>query len=80
MKSLKKLDKLKLMPEKMLPQEALVEFRGGSGGSESGCESYECRCLYIPGQWTGCYTTESQVLNAIHTYCGSGSSGYCDPI
>ena len=75
---MKKLGRLKLNPEKLLSHDELVSFKGGSGGS--GCEYYECRCLYIPGQWTGCYTTESQVLNAIHMYCGPGSSGYCDPI
>ena len=46
MKNLKKLGKLKLMPEKMLNHEELVNFKGGSGSichecvdsAEIGCE------------------------------------------
>ena len=68
MKNLKKLGKLKLMPEKLLNQNELLSFRGGSGGG-GGCSgapgtnicqnclaSAECGCFTSCGNDTNCYS------------------------
>ena len=61
MKNLKKLSKLKLMPEKMLKQEELVNFRGGSG-EEGNFGGGPNQCwIYVEGQvWTNLTVAHAQ--------------------
>lgn len=86
MRNLKKLGRLKLMQEKLLTSEELVNFKGGSGGGCPGtpgpnnCQnclaSAECACSISCGNNTTCYSNciVSQSDQCINTY------GCYDPI
>lgn len=71
MKNLKKLGELKLMPEKMLNQDELVNFRGGSGAGP---------CAASP---TNCPTKLCSCSGGGVNICGSGSETaqcYCNGV
>jgi hypothetical protein len=77
---MKKLGKLKLNPEKLLNQDELVSFRGGSGG---GCgpasgdlcidcmASAQCACEISCGADTNCLAScvQSQSAQCYAMYC-----------
>ena len=76
MKRLKKLEKLKLMPEKMLKMHELLNFKGGSGSAGSGdCSICSCQCFDHFGAWTGTYCTVSAINEAVRTHCSEGNGG-----
>lgn len=78
MKNLKKLGELKLMPEKMLNQDELVNFRGGSGGIPFSdvCPTQECaNCMGIclGDAAVDCEDQPPSCEDDAYTWCG----GYC---
>ena len=84
---MKKLGKLSLKPEKMLNQEELVNFRGGSGGGSCGQSGSTCQ-IYIrsnygagPGYWTEKLYTVSEAQCHYNTpttwYPDYQTTGYC---
>ena len=81
MHKLKKLGKLKLLPEKMLSHEALVSFKGGSGGG-GGCSIFvRSNNGTGSGYWSQPIYSVSEAQNHYHTGStwsgGYKTTGYC---
>ena len=84
MKNLKKLGKLKLMPEKLLNQDELLSFRGGSGpggGCNPGQNKYCCKSTLKPWDsrnWT-CYAP-SELTCKSNNPLGSSATTTCNQL
>lgn len=81
MKNLKKLGELKLMPEKILNHEALVSFKGGSGGGGVCSIFVRSNGGEGPGYWSQRLYSVSEAQNHYNTgstWAGDyKTTGYC---
>ena len=81
---MKKLGKLNLKSEKILNQEELVNFRGGSGGDPDcvynvlwgGCGWYDCQCQ-SGGSFLGYLCCTEDLIYASQAACTDGNPAQC---
>ncbi len=80
---MKKLGKLNLKKEKMLSQEELVSFRGGSGSNCEynelwcGCAYYHCTCPSGGGSFTNIMCCSEELINISGQVCTQGGVAQC---
>ena len=71
---MKKLGKLQINNERIIKNEELKTFKGGS---IDGCTYCLCNCFLIPEAWWGCYCSIEEMESAIAVHCGSYGDGGC---